>query len=210
MGGDHRRAPASALRTAGARADRELIDCRGKLCDRGRRRANSCRHRSKQRHNAGCPAFEVRIRYPFHPRFGRDVSVVFRRRFAGEEHLVVVQPDGTLALIPSWMAEEPAGSTVLTAHPRLSLGRLIELRTRLDALLACSRGESAPFAQGGEHASSVLPAKRFFRTGSANPGDSKRNEAGDHSPDRGPSRRSHGRRQNGGAIGGSSGKGGPA
>ena len=33
---------------------------------------------------------------------------MFRRRFAGEDHLVVVQPDGTLALVPSWMAEPVA------------------------------------------------------------------------------------------------------
>jgi hypothetical protein len=166
--------------------------------------------RAKQRHNAGCPAFEVRIHYPFHPRKGQVVSVSFRRRFAGEDHLVVVQPDGTLALIPSWMAEESAGSTILTASPRLVVGRLLELRTRLDALLACSRGESAPPAQGGNHAPRIRPAKRFVRTGSSNPGDSEHIEAGDHSPDRGPSRRGLGRRRSGGAIGGSSDKGGSA
>jgi hypothetical protein len=36
------------------------------------------------------------------------VQVEHRKRFAGEEHLVVVQPDGTLALIPAWMSEETA------------------------------------------------------------------------------------------------------
>jgi hypothetical protein len=39
------------------------------------------------------------------------VQVEHRKRFAGEDHLVVVQPDGTLALIPAWMSEE-------TARPR--------------------------------------------------------------------------------------------
>jgi hypothetical protein len=63
------------------------------------------------------------------------VPVMFQRRFAGEDHLVVVQPDGTLALIPSWMAEAVASSAILTACPRLSIGRLIELRARLDTLL---------------------------------------------------------------------------
>jgi hypothetical protein len=105
----------------------------------------------------------VWIHYPFHPRCGQQVSVMFRRRFAGEDHLVVVQPDGTLALIPSWMAEEAAGSVALTACPRLSLDRLLELRTHLDALLACSRGESAPPAQGGDHASRAQPAERAVR-----------------------------------------------
>jgi len=32
------------------------------------------------------------------------VQVEHRKRFAGEDHLVVVQPDGTLALIPAWMS----------------------------------------------------------------------------------------------------------
>ncbi|MET4803892.1 hypothetical protein ABIA96_006496 [Bradyrhizobium sp. LB11.1] len=34
------------------------------------------------------------------------VQVEHRKRFAGEDHLVVVQPDGTLALIPAWMSED--------------------------------------------------------------------------------------------------------
>lgn len=132
-------------------------------------------------------AFDVRIHYPFHPRRGQLVSVMFRRRFAGEDHLVVVQPDGTLALIPSWMSDETAASAIITATPRLSVSRLLELRTRLDALLACSRGESAPPAQRGDHASRTQRAKRFVRTGSADPGDSNLIEAGDHPPDREPS-----------------------
>ena len=36
------------------------------------------------------------------------MQVEHRKRYAGEDHLVVVQPDGTLALIPSWMSEETA------------------------------------------------------------------------------------------------------
>ena len=59
-----------------------------------------CQCRSVQRHNAGCPAFEVLILYPFHPRTQQMVQVQHSKRFAGEDHLVVVQPDGTLA--PGW------------------------------------------------------------------------------------------------------------
>jgi hypothetical protein len=40
------------------------------------------------------------------------VQVMHRKRFAGKDHLVVVQPDGTLALIPSWMSEEAASADV--------------------------------------------------------------------------------------------------
>jgi hypothetical protein len=32
------------------------------------------------------------ILYPFHPRAGQMVQVEHRKRFAGEDHLVVVQP----------------------------------------------------------------------------------------------------------------------
>ena len=46
------------------------------------------------------------------------VQVEHRKRFAGEDHLVVVQPDGTLALIPAWMSEDIARSATLTAHSR--------------------------------------------------------------------------------------------
>ena len=85
------------------------------------------------------------------------VQVEHRKRFAGEDHLVVVQPDGTLALIPAWMSEETARSTAITGTPCLSIDRLVELRVRLDALLASSDGESAPH-EGGDHATTTESA----------------------------------------------------
>jgi hypothetical protein len=109
---------------------------------------------------------------------------MFRRRFAGEDHLVVVQPDDTLALIPSWMAEETAASAIITASPRLSVGRLLELRRGLDTLLACPGGESASQEQRGEYAAGAEQATGFVRTGSANPEDSGLFEAGDGSSGR--------------------------
>ena len=54
------------------------------------------------------------------------VQVEHRKRFAGEDHLVVVQPDGTLALIPAWMSEDIARSATLTASPRLAVEKLVE------------------------------------------------------------------------------------
>jgi hypothetical protein len=84
------------------------------------------------------------ILYPFHPRVGQMVQVEHRKRFAGEDHLVVVQPDGTLALIPAWMSEDVARSATITASPRLAVGRLVELRARIDALLASQGGGMAP------------------------------------------------------------------
>ena len=115
-----------------------------------------------QRHNARIPAFEVQIHYPYHPRCGQLVPVMFRRLFAGEEHLVVIQPDGTLALVPSWMSEEAAGSATLTENLRLSVDRLLVLRARLDALLASLGGESAP-QRGGTNATATQPTARPVR-----------------------------------------------
>jgi len=100
------------------------------------------------------------------------VQVEHRKRFAGEDHLVVVQPDGTLALIPAWMSEETARSTAITSSPCLSIDRLVELRVRLDALLASSDGESAPH-EGGDHATTTESAARPVRSRSKDVGHSE-------------------------------------
>ena len=156
--------------------DRDRRHCRSALWRRrgcrpwrSRWQDGFCRCRSRQRHNAGCPAFEVRILYPFHPRAGELVQVEHRKRFAGEDHLVVVQPDGTLALIPSWMSEETARSATLSARPRLPVERLVELRVRIDALLASRSGEWPP-REGGDHATKTPPATGPVREGSQDAG----------------------------------------
>ncbi|MGY3509532.1 MULTISPECIES: Y4bD/Y4pK family protein [Bradyrhizobium] len=92
-------------------------------------------------------AFEVLILYPFHPRAGQMVQVEHRKRFAGEDRLVMVQPDGTLALIPAWMNEDIARSATLTASPQLAVERLVELRARIDAYCLSRRG-MAPAKEG--------------------------------------------------------------
>jgi hypothetical protein len=104
------------------------------------------------------------------------VQVEHRKRFAGEEHLVVVQPDGTLALIPAWMSEETARSTAITGSPCLSVDRLVELRVRQDALLASSDGESTPH-EGGDHAITTELAARPVRSRSKDVGHSGHAEA---------------------------------
>jgi hypothetical protein len=60
---------------------------------------------------------------------GFATSAEHRKRFAGEDHLVVVQPDGTLALIPAWMSEDNARSATLTASR--SLQHLLAVVTEL-------------------------------------------------------------------------------
>ncbi|MGY0572480.1 DUF5372 family protein [Bradyrhizobium sp. RDM12] len=133
------------------------------------------------------------ILYPFHPRAGQMVQVEHRKRFAGEDHLVVVQPDGTLALIPAWMSEDIARSATLTASPRLAVERLVELRAQIDVLIA-SRGGARPLREGGDHATKTLLATKPVRGGSPDARDSGVAEKHSRPPDReaagrGPRRR---------------------
>ena len=152
----------------------------------------TCRRRTRQRHNAGCPAFEVRIFYPFHPRAGQMVHVEYRRRFAGEDHLVVTQPDGTLALVPAWMSDEPARAAAITTSPCLSVDRLVELRARLDTLLPSVGGES-PLRDGGEYATTTEPTARPVRSRTQSVGHCEHAEDPTCQPDRTPAGRSPGR-----------------
>src|SRR3954462_7482286 len=96
---------------------------------------------ANQRHTAGCPAFEVRISYPFHPRSGEMVAVVGSKRHVGADPLVIRQPDRTLTLLPVWMTEPAAAFHQLVSSPRLSIESLAEVRALVDALLASSGRE---------------------------------------------------------------------
>ena len=49
--------------------------------------------------------------------------MVGSKRHAGADHLVVRQPDRTLALLPAWMTEPAAAACRLVARPQLSLAR---------------------------------------------------------------------------------------
>jgi hypothetical protein len=152
-----------------ARAHNGLCIRRGRLSAPARKITMTFRLRTRQRHNAGCPAFEVLILCPFHPRAGQMVRVEHGKRFAGEDHLVVVQPDGTLALIPAWMSEDIASSASLTASPRLAVGRFVEQRARIDALIA---------SQGGTwHSTHVLSHATRFSYFCASPYDENRKAA---------------------------------
>src|SRR4051794_13977544 len=98
---------------------------------------------ANQRHTAGCPAFEVRISYPFHPRSGEMVAVVGSNRHAGADHLVIRPPDRPLAILPVGMPAPAAASHQLVPPPRLSIESLAEFRALVDALLPSPGGESS-------------------------------------------------------------------
>jgi hypothetical protein len=69
--------------------------------------------------------------------------VVGSKRHAGAEHLIIRQPDRTLALLPTWMAV-PGQTTAheIVPQPRLKVERLLDLRALVDALMASCQGDS--------------------------------------------------------------------
>ena len=147
----------------GHAGDRGRTCCLGTPYGRARRRASFCPSRSNQRHTAGCPAFEVRITYRFHPRAGDFVTVVGVRRHASADHLIVRQPDCTLALLPAWMTKTNGSSCELIQHPRLPLERLAELHALVGTLLISLRGDSPSTRGAGDDERATQP-KRFIRT----------------------------------------------
>src|SRR3954463_9561849 len=135
--------------------------CTEKPCSTARmpgpRKDASCRRPANQRHTAGCPAFEVRITYPFHPRSGEMVAVVGSKRHVGADHLVIRQPDRTLTLLPVWMTAPAAASHQLVSPPRLSIESLAEVRALVDALLASSGRESSRRKGAGDEERTTQP-----------------------------------------------------
>src|SRR4029079_2112255 len=120
-------------------------------------RMRSSQARRDQRHTAGCPALEVRITYPFHPRTGQFVAVVGVKRHAGADHLVILQPDRTLALLPAWMIEPEAVSHKLVPHPRFPVERLAELHALVRVLLPSCRGNSPDARGAASHEGAMQP-----------------------------------------------------
>src|SRR5216684_3062002 len=104
--------------------------------------SGSSRRSSKQRHTAQQHNIEGRIFYPFHPRCGETVLIVRQYAYRGAEMVVIPQPDGSVACIPSWMTRESAADHQLRAEPRLSLEALRSLRSEIDALLNFLQSDS--------------------------------------------------------------------
>lgn len=69
----------------------------------------------------------------------------------GARHLIIRKPsDGSRFLLPAWMTFPAAGAIAIVSCPRLSVNRLIELRTLLDRLMASSPGKQVPGGQSNE------------------------------------------------------------
>ena len=98
-----------------------------------------------------------------HPRAGDLVTVVGVRRHASADHLIVRQPDRTLALLPAWMTKTNGSSCELIQHPRLPLEKLAELHALVDTLLISLRGD-LPSKRGAGGDGRATQPKRFVRT----------------------------------------------
>jgi hypothetical protein len=68
--------------------------------------------------------------------------IAIKRRLSryGVDLVVIEQPDGSLAQLPTWMLREAAALLGLRADPRFPLEVLRSLRFEVDALLARLRG----------------------------------------------------------------------
>lgn len=122
----------------------------GRRGRRRRRQGSSCRSRSRRRHTAHKRPFErtVTVHYPFHPQVGQRVLALGRREHHGETHLVVRQPDETLAFLPAWMTEAAAARVEIVSVPRIELRALFELRRLLEGSL--SSAQALAESTGGE------------------------------------------------------------
>ena len=96
------------------------------------------------------------------PNGAGHVPAAVRRRGS----LIVIEPDGTLALVPSWMAEPMAGSATLTTCPRLSVDRLVELRARIFVYASSLLRRGIGPARRRGSCVHIQPAARLVRGGS--------------------------------------------
>ncbi|MGB8398900.1 hypothetical protein, partial [Bradyrhizobium sp.] len=125
-------------------------------------RSNFC---SEARHTAREHPIQAKILYPFHPRCGETVLV--RRRLLNHdvEHVVIVQPDGSLAHLPAWMLNEAAARFTISDAPRFPVEILLSMRVAIDALLTSLSSESTMETEGYEpmYQKSRTPRSRSVR-----------------------------------------------
>src|SRR5580698_8984111 len=102
-------------------------------------------------HSAGVLAREITVTYPFHPLAKQSFVVLSEHEHFGTIHLLVRSGDGTTHLFPSWMASPEAGAVEIVTIPRLSVGRLFELRRFLDQNMIALSSEKQVSAGGCKH-----------------------------------------------------------
>ena len=80
---------------------------------------------------------------------GETVLIIRQYAYRGTNLVVIPQPDGSVACIPTWMTHESAAQHKVCVEPRLSLDVLRALRTEIDALLSFLRSDSG--MEGAKH-----------------------------------------------------------
>ena len=166
-------------------------------------RGNECFHRrSNRRDTAHYHGMELIIRYPHHPRSGNSVTVIRTHTHGGMLHLVVLQPDGTLALLPAWMTESAAASLPLVQRPALPLTALRALNILLGAIIppesSPSGGSNVDQLSKREPAGSVCghgPGPAGRGTGAAAGAAATRKAAAARDPQRAVGKRQRGSRR---------------
>ena len=83
---------------------------------------------ARGRHTAQNQTETVRVYYPYHPQFEKEVRIIVQKKHQGEEHAVIEQPDNSYAFLPYWMLRPEAKQHSLVVTPCLPLTVLHDLQ----------------------------------------------------------------------------------
>jgi hypothetical protein len=147
-------------------------------CAAGTRAFPECPNRSRTDY---VPSSTVRVCYRYHPLFNREAQVVRRCPNVPPDGILIVLPDGSRCVLPSWMLDPVVCSSFTDdSDPRIALSALWALRQLIDKSLPLSKPSvtsGAPANTGGDHAqakdsatsSAVLHRQRLVETISSGP-----------------------------------------
>lgn len=111
------------------------------------------------------PSSTVRVCYRYHPLFNREAQVVRRCPNVPPDGILIVLPDGSRCVLPSWMLDPVVCSSFTDdSEPRIALSALWALRQLIDKSLPLSKPSvtsGAPANTGGDHAQAKDSATAF-------------------------------------------------
>jgi hypothetical protein len=122
-------------------------------CAAGTEALVECPNRSRTDY---VPSSTVRVCYRYHPLFNREAQVVRRCPNVPPDGILIVLPDGSRCVLPSWMLDPVVCSSFTDdSDPRIALSTLWALRQLIDKSLPLSKPSvtsGAPANTGGDHA----------------------------------------------------------
>jgi hypothetical protein len=74
---------------------------------------------------------KIKIYYPFHPFFGKELEVVTKPRDQNGS-ITVIDPDSNILKIPFWMTEEAASKCHVSEITELQIEALLSLNTFIE------------------------------------------------------------------------------